>query len=117
MSHDFKIGDEIVIKKSGMGIDELLIQTVETITKTGRIKTKLFEINPDLTIRNKQQRWGPYYQCLGKPTDEHRRILSRDALENTYVRLARKLLPIQKISDDDLNAVIAIYKKYQKKDD
>lgn len=117
MSHDFKVGDEIVIERSHYGKRELYVQIVETVTKTGRIKTKLFEINPDLSIRGKQYAWEAHYECLGKPTDEHRRILARVALEDTYVRLARKLLPIQKISDDDLNAVIAIYKKYQKKDD
>ena len=117
MSHDFKVGDEIVIERSYTGPCELLIETIETITKTGRIKTKSFEINPDLTIRGKRERWGPFYKCLGKPTVEHLHKIARTSLERTYHRVTRNMLSIRAFSDDDLYTLNNIYKKYQKKDD
>ena len=51
---------------------------VERITPSGRIKVGRWELNPDLTIRGKWPRYGPY--CGEIPTPEIRDAIRRQWL-------------------------------------
>ena len=64
--HNLKVGDELAFVNS----NTISIIPIERITATGRIKCGTYELNPDLSIRGRRQRWGPYRGEI--VTDKHR---------------------------------------------
>jgi len=105
---EYKVGDELVFDGDG----KLYIKKITHIAKTGRMKVDAFgfQVLPDLKLYGEDRRqWGPHYQCLGKPTDEHRKkVVRQNKARKVLVLLNR--FDINGISDENLDKLLEVLK-------
>lgn len=92
------VGDEVAVRAS-IG-DHYTILKIESITKSGRFKTRGYEFNPDGSIR-KPDKWGPY-SC--EPVTQ--KIRDRIELEQLQHWIGR--IKIEKLTADQIKAIKAI---------
>jgi hypothetical protein len=108
---EYKVGDELVFDVDG----RLYIEKITHITKTGRMKVDAFgfQVLPDLKLYGEDRRqWGPCYQCLGKPTDEHRKKLVRQNKVRKVLTLLSRF-DINGISDENLDKLLEVLTEYE----
>jgi hypothetical protein len=103
---DYKVGNELVFDVDG----RLCIEQITHITKAGRMKvgTFSFSVLPDLSLYGeKKEKWGPFYKCLGKPTDLHRKKVVRQSKVADVLVLLRTFT-INGISESNLDALLKV---------
>ena len=94
------VGDELVIQVGFGGAWRVI--KIEKITPTGRMKCGHWELNPDLTIRGKTDRWGP--RRAYPITEEIRAQICRQ----NYLAKIESKVDWNKLSDEQLKQIFAV---------
>jgi hypothetical protein len=97
----FAVGDRVTLLQTHGSIpgERYLIETIQKITRSGRLKTEKYEINPDLSIRGMgNDPWSTSsIVCLGHVTKEHLDIIESNIklrkLKNKVASLTKPVKP------------------------
>lgn len=105
MSDDtkLKVGDQLAFRSGSYPI-RWHIYAIEKITPSGRIKAGHYEMNPDLTIRGRDNRWGPYKAEV--MTDE----IASEAKKEKAVKIVESI-KTGKLSDSQLFRIVDILRE------
>lgn len=98
-----KVGDRLAFRGSNYPA-RWHIYAIDRITPSGRIRAGHYEMNPDLSIRGRDNRWGPYAAVILTDAIAHE-ARRDDAID------AIKLIKPEKLSDSQLFRIIDILKE------
>ena len=98
-----KVGDRLAFRSGSYPV-RWHIYAIEKITPSGRIKAGHYEMNPDLTIRGRDTRWGPYKAEV--MTDK----IASEAKKEKAIELVESI-KTSKLSDSQLFRIVDILRE------
>lgn len=100
MENPYAVGEELAVPVGFGGAWRVI--KIEKITPSGRMKCGHWELNPDLTIRGRTDRWGP---SRAYPiTDEIRAQICRQK----YLAKIESKVDWNKLSDEQLKRICEV---------